>query len=463
MARWPWDFSAKPRQSEGICMNILLIEAYSAANIGSGALVENSVRLLQKNFPGAHIEILAQTPESIHKLTGLPCGHELITLPLGQPRLRQVIWLCSTGLWMAAHAFVLLLRRFSIRIPAAWYTFNPRTLAAIAAIQRADMVVSVGAERINDNFYKAILFSLYMLWVTKKYGKFLVLFPQTIGPFHFRTTRLFAAAMLNRCDVIFLRDRRSREIATDIGVCRPTIIDTCDVAVLQPAVNPEEANTLLRQAGVPDDGRPLVGMSVMRWSYIKAEGKSGYEEYKRAIATVADEFIAQHGARILFIATNVLTEGCREDDVAAARDILALMRNQGGTTILDRVYSPSEMKGIMGLLELCLVTRMHACIFSTGIFTPTASINYQFKLKEYMDLMGLGDYTVDIDVVTANNLRALMDSAWVDRAENRKVLERNVTAHGSDLEAAMARLPEYFTGKHSDMTGVPWAARSENI
>ena len=51
-------------------MKILIVEAYTAANIGSGALVENAVRLLQENFPGCSIEILAQSPESIEKLIG---------------------------------------------------------------------------------------------------------------------------------------------------------------------------------------------------------------------------------------------------------------------------------------------------------------------------------------------------------------------------------------------------------
>lgn len=434
-------------------MKILIIEAYSAANIGSGALVENSVCLLQKNFPGADIEILAQTPASISKLTGLPCHHELITLPLGQSRLKQIFWLISTGLWMVAHALAVQFRRIGVAIPVSLYTFDSHTLTAIQKVREADMVVSVGAERINDNFYKAILFSLYMLWMVQTYGKFLVLFPQTIGPFHFKITRFLSAAVLSRCDVIYLRDHKSSEITKEIGVHGPIMVNTCDVAVLQPAVDHDKARELLRQAGVPEDDKPLVGISVMQWSYIKAEGQSGYEQYQRAIAANADELIEQKDVRVLFIATNVLTEGCREDDVATARDIHELMRHKEGATILSRVYSPAQMKGIMGLLELCLVTRMHACIFSTGIFTPTVSINYQFKLKEYMSLMGLGQFTVDIDLVTIENLWALLEGAWTGRAKNREVLKRNITFWAASLESELARLPGYYTGKMSEREG----------
>jgi polysaccharide pyruvyl transferase WcaK-like protein len=188
-------------------------------------------------------------------------------------------------------------------------------------------------------------------------------------------------------------------------------------------------------------------MSVMQWSYIRANGKSGYEEYRQAVAAIADEFIKKKGARIIFIATNVLTEGCREDDVAAAMDIMELMKHKDGAIVLNRVYTPSQLKGIMGLLELCLVTRMHACIFSTGIFTPTVSINYQFKLREYMDLVGLGKYTVDIDVLTTENLRSLMELAWEDREKSRGVLIESVASLAISLEEAMAELPKYFFDK----------------
>jgi colanic acid/amylovoran biosynthesis protein len=428
-------------------VKILIIEAYSAANIGSGALVENSVRLLQKNFPGADIQILAQSPESIQKLTGLRCHHELIILPLQQHRVKQVLWLMSTTLWMCLHIVAARLRRFGLIIPESLYTFDPKALRAVMMVREADMIVSVGAERINDNFYKAIIFSLYTLWVVQGYKKFLVLFPQTIGPFHSAVTRFLSSKVLSGCDVVFLRDRKSADIVKAIGVSGPLIVNTCDVAVLQPAIDADKAKRLLKEAGVPVNGKPLVGISVMQWSYIRAKGKSGYQDYKRAIATVADEFIEKKGAHILFIATNVLAEGCREDDVAAARDVMELMRRPDGATILGKVYTPAQMKGIMGTLEFCLVTRMHACIFSTGICTPTASINYQFKLKEYMKLIGLGDYTVDIDAVTADELRNLLERAWNDRESTRELLRQNITAWAAKLEAEMARLPEYYVNK----------------
>ncbi len=423
-------------------MKILVIEAYTAANIGSGALVEDSITLLKKRYPDAEMEILAQNPESIYNLTGLPTYGELITFPLNQPKWVQVLWLIRTSIWMFFHTFFSLLSKVGITVAEHLYTYNGNTKTALKKMQEADMVVSIGAERINDNFYKMIFFSLYILCVAKLKKKFLVLFPQTIGPFHFTVTRWLSAKVLSWCDMVYVRDQRSYDTVMAIGVKGNQVIRTCDVALIQPPVSSENAWKLLAEKGINKDENPLIAISVMQWFYFKAEGGSRYEDYCKAIAETADSFIENKKARIAFVATNVRVQGCRDDDIAAARAIKALMKHQESAFILDVLYSPSELKGVLGVMDLCIVTRMHACILGTSIHAPTMSINYQFKLKEYMQQMGLGDYQIDIDVVDAKSLMPLAEKAWADRDKIRAILEEKVAYWVNNLQESMAKLPD---------------------
>ncbi len=431
---------------------ILIIDAYTDGNIGSGALVENSANLLKQNFRDAQIRIMAQFPDHMHHFTGLHASHELIVMPFKKPRSTQVLWLLKTAVWMGVHAFALGLRRWGGSIPPQRYTRDVRKLRALEEIAGADLVASVGAERINDNFYQVILFALYMLWVVQANGKFLVLFPQTIGPFHFRLTRFLSKKILSGCDLIYLRDARSSDTVRELGVSKPPVLDTCDVALLQPAAPGTRAKSILAEAGVPLDGKSLVGISAMKWDYFKARGKSRYEDYRRAVAGVADDFVENHDARILFLATNVPVHGCRENDVEVAEEIRALMRNRDRAYLISRLCTPAEMKSIMGLLEICLVTRMHACIFATGILTPTFSINYQFKLKEYMNMIGLGEYTIDIDQVTYEGLREISEKAWKDREEMRGRLVERIAFWRRNLESEMRKLPLVFNGNARSKT-----------
>jgi polysaccharide pyruvyl transferase WcaK-like protein len=425
---------------------ILIIDAYTDGNIGSGALVENSVDLLKRYFRDAQIRVMAQFPDHIGNFTGLHASPELILMPFKKPRSTQLLWLVKTAVWMGVHALALGLGRWGVTIRPQRYTRDNRRLRALEEIAGADLVASVGAERINDNFYQVILFALYMLWVVQVNGKFLVLFPQTIGPFHFRLTRFLSKKILSGCDLIYLRDARSMDTVRELGVTKPPVLCTCDVALLQPAAPRARAESLLAEAGVPFDGKSLVGISAMRWDYFKAQGKSRYQDYRKAIARVADDFIENRDARILFLATNVPVHGCRENDVEVAEEIRAHMRNPGRAYLISRLCTPAEMKSIMGLLEICLVTRMHACIFATGIFTPTFSINYQFKLKEYMSMMGLGEYTIDIDEVTYEGLHEISEKAWKNRKEMRAKLVERIAFWRGNLESEMTKLELLFNG-----------------
>ncbi len=430
-------------------MKILIIEAYTDGNIGSASLVENSIYLLQKYFPKAKIEILAQFPEHIKKFSGLPSFPELISMPFKQSRVKQVVWLLKTLFWMISHSLAMIMKKKGAYVPIWLYTYDERKLLALDRIEWADMVVSVGAERINDNFYKAILFSLFMLWAIRLHKKFLILFPQTIGPFHFRLTRFLSKKILNSCDVIYLRDKKSYKTILELGIKNPIIANACDVAILQRVAPIDEAKKILNNANVPDDGKPLVGISALRWDYIKAKGKSRYEDYRYAIARVADKMIEEKEARIVFLATNMPVHGCREDDIDVARDIISSMKKSESAHIVNQLCTPAQMKSIMGLLEMCLVTRMHACIFSTGILTPTFSINYQFKLHEYMRLVGLEDYTIDIDNVTYERLKEIADKTWNNRKRIREILEEKIASCIAILENEISMLPNNFMKKYT--------------
>jgi len=430
-------------------IRILVIDAYTDGNIGSGALVENSINLLRQNFPDAEIEILAQFPKHIAEFTGIRTSPELFIIPFNQPRLKQIIWFASSIVWMSINMIFRCLSRFGLKVPPSFYTLDKKKRLTIDRIGWADMIVSVGAERINDNFFKTMPFSLYTLWVMKSHGKFLVLFPQTIGPFHFRFSRCLSTKILDKCDVIFLRDERSQQEVDSLGVKRAHVIRTCDVAILQNAIHRDEANGVLRDFGVPTDNSKLFGISAMHWSYIKAKGKSRYDDYKRAIARVADDMVREHKTFIVFVATNMSVHGCREDDLLAAKDILSIMEMKRNACIVSRLCSPSEMKGIMGVFELFLATRMHACIFSTGICTPTVSINYQFKLKEYMRSMGLERYSLDIDQVQPDNLREVVRTAWDNRGEIRNVLSLKTSQWKSQLHKTMEEFAQKFSKQDS--------------
>ncbi len=190
-------------------MNILIFEVYTDANIGSAALIENAIKIIRRLIPRGEISLHAHACDAVQSFTGLPTDYEVFRMPYKQSRVKQVFWLLSNALWMIAHYIV---RTFQLPIPERFYTYNIFRKNSIESIKKSDICISIGAERINDNFYLTLPFSLYTLWMVKSFGKKLIFFPQSIGPFHFAISKYLSRKKLMLSDYIYVRDVHSGDI-----------------------------------------------------------------------------------------------------------------------------------------------------------------------------------------------------------------------------------------------------------
>lgn len=407
--------------------NVLIIEAYTNANIGSCALVENSIALIEKEWgiPRNRIRVMAHNSE-VFRVYGVETIPDFFDYPYLQSRIRQVFWLLRTFLWMSLSW---LFPKLALRT-RRWEQFR-----------WADVVVSVGAERINDKYIKNEFFSLFTYAMVKRMGRGMVMFPSTYGPFLHAWTRRSAAWVFSRLDTIFCRDQASYdEVLAFPGIDPRRVVNTSDVAIVQP-FDPNSARALLReQTGCPEDV-PVVGFSVLRWTYKANRIEtpfSNYASYVREMAALVDWTIEAFGIHAVLYPTNFPVNGCREDDVVVAREVAALLRNKDRVHLLEALPDPHDFKSMMSASEVNVVTRMHACILSTGARIPTLSVNYLFKLREYMSAVGLGAFAVDIEEFEAERFRPLVETAWNRRAAIRVELDRVLVEKEGQMRASFA-------------------------
>jgi len=304
----------------------------------------------------------------------------------------------------------------------------------------ADLVVSVGAERINDKFFKNVIFSLYTYDLVRKLGGKMVIFPSTIGPFIFGWSKFLARRVLGRVDLIYTRDELSTSITRDlVGKDARNIVETTDMAVLQKWIPREEALSLI---GAGKDER-IVGISAMRWSYFRNRVEtvySNYESYLDEMASLADSLISDYGVKIVLYPTNYPVHGCREDDLATSLEIRRRMKNAGNVRVIEDLPSPSVLKGMLACSQINITTRMHACIFSTGACVPTISVNYLFKVREYMRLLGLEEFSIDIEEFNAGWALGTFGRMWTERERWRGHLSEVVEEKKKSVTRAMERL-----------------------
>jgi len=419
-------------------LNILIIEAYTDANIGSGALVENTVDILKTRHPDADIRVMAHYPKAFEELCNVDSVVDIFQYPFGKSRGTQVVWLLQTLFWM-----VVVFLQACVLPKEKIFFFKGK----VRDFLWADAVVSVGAERINDKYIKNIIFSLYTYKIVKKLGCLMVLFPCTIGPFLFKWTRWLTTKALKSVDLVYTRDDQSFQTVCRLeGMDLSRVVNTSDVAVFQKQIVRNRALEIIGSGRGDNCG--IVGISAMKWTYVANSINtqySNYDAYVREMTKLADEIIERYGVRIVFYPTNYPVRGCREDDISTARDIYSGMKNKARAHIIETLSSPSELKGMLACSEVNITTRMHACILSTGASIPTISVNYLFKLKEYMHSLGLGDYSIDIEEFNANWALRAFDSLWQERPRWRTAISEAIRKKQKQLDASLERFDALLT------------------
>ena len=213
-------------------MNITITECGSAANIGSMALIESAIKIAKKIDKNCYVTILTSDIKRVQK--GLKKSQndpidvkgDLFLFPEGS-NWYKIIWLLKTILWIIS------IRTISLFTNRPYKLFTGRKANVLKTIADSDYVFCIGAERINDVYYKTAYLSLEALNIYEKMGAKLIHFSLTIGPIFYKSTIKKAAKVLDRSYAIFVRDQKSFNLLKELNVTKPYSFNTYDIAILQ--------------------------------------------------------------------------------------------------------------------------------------------------------------------------------------------------------------------------------------
>jgi polysaccharide pyruvyl transferase WcaK-like protein len=195
-----------------------------------------------------------------------------------------------------------------------------------------------------------------------------------------------------------------------------------DVAFMLDALKPEAPQIAppLQQ----DTMRPLIGININGLMYnggYTQENMFGLKfDYKKMALKMMVELLEQTNARLLLIPHTFGQFGSIESDPDASRDVINALPKEYKTRVhmvMDE-YDQSEIKGIIGMCDFFIGSRMHACIAALSQGIPTAGIAYSHKFIGVFDSIGSGETVIDA--------RALDMAAVIQKVmtafENREVL-----------------------------------------
>lgn len=262
---------------------------------------------------------------------------------------------------------------------------------------RADLVLCGGGGLFQDDDslvkmpYWAARLAMLRLFRTR-----VVAFSLGVGPLRWPISRWFAAVALSGMERVTVRDENAWRLAAKLS--RVPVELVADPALSLDAASVTRAREQLAKAGIPADGRPIIGVAPRGWfaprtriiprkyrRYFGLKDERSAGDQSRLIriwAAALDQLAEQLDAKIAFLPTYCLDH---EGDDAIARAIGQAMRT--GEHRLLRIEDAALYKAICGELALLIAGRMHPAILAAPMGTPLVALSYNQKFEGFFALI----------------------------------------------------------------------------
>lgn len=271
---------------------------------------------------------------------------------------------------------------------------------------------------ITDPYF--IYYLTYHIRLAEAYGKDVFVLPNSIGPLKNRIAKRIALEALRRCALLTVRENISKDFLMDQGVDAKLYPD------LGFFLKPSNSNMdeYLVSKGVPLKQKKVV-VTLRPYRF------QGYNDSDKLFAKYINAFVAfvgylsEKGYHITFMA-HTLGPSSHEDDRIAIKEVLGALPEdvQKKTSYIeDYELTCKEVEKIYSYYDYMVGTRFHSVIFSLNVSVPSIAIAYGGnKGKGIMNVLGNGDYSIDMDKVDDEKLIRLFDSVENNRERYLSIL-----------------------------------------
>ena len=284
-------------------------------------------------------------------------------------------------------------------------------LSVIKAIKSAKMLIVGGGTLIQDSTStKSLMYYLAVIRIAQLFKKKVMLYANGIGPIkkeNFKITK----QILNKVDLITLREELSLDELKKIGVDKPEIFVTAD---------------------------SVFGIDYDKMTYEKNQYQLvSVRNHKRLsqnfcsdIARLCDQMYEKHDISTVFIPFQ------KKNDTKITEEIRALMKTN--SEVFDTECEFSELMALMENAKICIGMRLHSLIYSVISKVPCVGLVYDQKVKAFMDYIGQENYLDASDLEYQELLEkvnyALENSEEIKKNLDEKSLElRELSQKNAEL------------------------------
>lgn len=271
----------------------------------------------------------------------------------------------------------------------------------IKLMKHTKLLISGGGSLMQDvTSTKSLLYYLLIIRLAKKCGMKVMVYANGIGPINNSKNRVLSKKVLNRVNVITLRDPESQTELQRLGVDKPRINVTTDPAFsIQPS-GIKRVKEIFKIEKLSKNEK-YFAVSVREWK--KAE-----KDFELKVAQLCDYISEKYGMTALFIPMQYKL------DMGETNIITQKMKCK--SVILKNTYNAADLMGIISRCEIVLGMRLHFLIYAISVGVPVLGLSYDTKVESMLSYLSQ-NYKEDVEHLELDKLKADVDEIMKNKDE----------------------------------------------
>ena len=367
-------------------------------NIGNYYIIEPLFRELHRVFPDAEIRTTFQMTDEFCK------RENVVRLPMdlyySWSERDLPIALQEVG---AAHIF---------QVTGEVYFKSPY----IDEVLLSDLVIDFSGDMWGDNAELAgenrFFVGLCKDYVPMLMGKKVVMLAGSPGPFSNTSTKSFAKKVYRGFEFVTTRDSLSRSLLQSEGFNVEKTFELACPSFLFDGLPRSEIEKIPEINRLFESKRSTIGFFICGWNFKRGpfnKWPRSDDEYESFVEAV--EFVVKKiGARVCLASHS---NGFKKNfnnfqlihgrDYPIVRQLEEILRKRGLSDhvyLLNGIYSPSQMKAVIGQFDMVVSGRLHGAVAGLSQYVPTVIIDYghepkAHKLKGFAAQVGISHLVAD--------------------------------------------------------------------
>jgi len=294
-------------------------------------------------------------------------------------------------------------RQYDIRAVCRWNIFG-----LLKEISSCELLISGGGSLLQDvTSANSPLYYWGIIFLAKLMGKKTMLYSQGIGPLNRPRNRKLVAWLLNKLNVLTVRDEGSQTELISMGVNREITVTADPVLGLSgETIDIKAGKEILERSGVTvTNEERMLGVFIRTWG-----DNSFLPQLVKACDKLADE-----NWRVIFVPMHF------PQDITTAKQAVKLMENRAD--YLKEMYDPLEMLSITKNFDMIVGMRLHALINAAVVGVPMVGVSYDPKIDRFLKQIGQHSLNA-VDKLSGDTLVELINCVYSDREEVKAEIEQ---------------------------------------